>query len=231
MARDIRASSRNWKCGLTKEEQIHLQRTFASLMRKGEEKENPRRVLAFDDDILRFVRWSLTNGYSLRSELELLNPRVCEGLVSRDKYGKDFTHGLLRFDYVGRVEVDETADPSQWITDYDIRWTSHSELRRRPDAVLTPHGRNRLKDHLRGSKRGRKARVRFNGKRWSIAALAKHPLAVVSDKIIRRRIDAGWSVEEAISTPAHLGGRPRKSPPKMTSLKIDAQTARLSRPR
>lgn len=211
MARDIRASSRNWKCGLTKEEQIHLKKTFASLMRKGKEKENPRRVLAFDDDMLRFVRWSLTHGYSLRSELELLNPRVCDGLVSRDKYDKDFARGLLRFDYVGRVEVDETADPSQWITDYDIRWTPHSELRRRPDAVLTPHGRNRFRKLLRGSKRGRKARVRFDGKRWSISALAKHPLAVVTDKIIRRRLDAGWSVEEAISTPARVGGRPRKS--------------------
>lgn len=211
MARDNRALSTNWKRGLSKEEQEHLLKTFKSLMRKGDETHNPRRVLAFDDDLLGYVRWSLTNGYSLRAELELLNPRICEGLVSRDKYDKDWIHGLLRFDYVGRIEFDESADPSLWITDYDVRWTAHSELRHRKDAVLTPYGRSRLDEHIRKTRRRRNAKVRFQGKSWSISALSRLPQAVVSDKIIRKRLNAGWTVEEAITTPVQPGGRPRKS--------------------
>ena len=201
----------SWKRGLTYDERKHLQKSFESLMRKGSEKKNPRRVLKFDGDLEGFALWSLAHGFSLQSELELVNPRIVPHVVSRrvhDKiYGLD---GTCTYERVGRVEYDEDALPESWVTDFDFRWSSHLNLLASQEAVLTPYGEKQLAKRRRRSKRGKPSKHKYNGQVYSLSALARLPEAVVSDKVIKRRLRAGWTASAAITTIAETGGRPKK---------------------
>lgn len=199
-----------WRRRLSKEETRHLEATYKSLMRKGTGKTNPRCVRAFEESINDFARWSLQSGFSLESELELINPRIIECVVARPRSALIWNpDGTAHFEFYSRWFVDDEAPASAWITDYDIRWTSHATLRSRQNVCLTPYGHRRFKNMSRDRRRRKRARVRYKGKRWSLSALASLPEAAVSDKIIRKRLEAGWSVVEAITRPASLGGRPR----------------------
>jgi hypothetical protein len=53
-------------------------------------------------------------------------------------------------------------------------------------------------------KGGQITRITAWGEAKSWNAWANDPRGVVSDKIIKRRIDAGWNPEAAISTPAGM---------------------------
>lgn len=222
---------------LRSEEREHLQRTYRSLTRSQKRgTPNPRYLERFAGNFWAFQEWSLQNGFALGSELVLENPRIVPDTMLRYRWLRAWDEdGRLGFEHemepVHR-DPDERVPSDEWITDYDVRWVPIRELVRANPLPLMPrynrlrvralrramHGE--LKEEERAAKE-LKARRSRRGKRqrlikaWaemkSAAAWAKDSRAAVSDKIISRRIEAGWREEDAICTPqGRPGPKPRK---------------------
>lgn len=204
--------SNAWRNGLSECEREHMIKTWNSLRLPGREKHNRRLVLRFQDSLNEFAWWSLRSGFSLSSEIELINPRVVEHVVFQRRSDLDWSKsGLPQWVFRSPWRYDPDSSEKDWITDYDVVWTPHHRLRARSNAKLTKYGQDRLKATKRGAIRGRKSKIKHKGRWHTLAELARLPEAVVSDKAIAKRLAEGWGVTEAITTPAQVGGRPRKS--------------------
>ena len=211
----------------------HLFKTYRSLVYKDRSNKNPRFIERFQFDFEGFRRWSLENGFGLHKELVLENPRVIPNTCIRKKL---LRHRVFRPDgtsyifyeqvggfYEAADEVFDDVSEDEWVTDYDLRWVPTSELcRMRPCPKLTPYGRARVtmrkaerrkraeamkKSRRRGMKH---ARITAFGEWKTASAWSRDPRAMVSDKVIKRRIACGVPPEEAITAPPDQAGRPRK---------------------
>ena len=203
--------SNAWRNGLSEAENKHMEGTWASLRLPGREKVNRRLVRRFQT-LNEFAWWSIRNGFSLHSEVELINPRIVEHVVVQRRSKIVWLDSVTtKFEYQLPWKHDPESLAHEWITDYDVVWTPHHRLRAKKTRILTPYGEKHLKRTKRGSLRGRCSMVRYRGRKCSVAELARLPEAVVSDKVIAKRLEEGWGVDQAVTTPRGSGGRPRKS--------------------
>lgn len=204
--------SRSWRNGLSEAEREHMIQTWESLRRPGKTKPNRRLVRRFQSSLHEFAWWSLRSGFSLNAEIELINPMIVKFVVVQRRSKLGWLNSVTpRFEYQLPWRFDPDSEPHEWITDFDVVWTPHHRLRAKKTKTLTPYGERRLKSTTNGSLRGRSTKVRYQGRTCSFAELARLPEAVVSDKVIAKRLEEGWGVEEAVTTPRGSGGRPRKS--------------------
>lgn len=204
-------ASNLWRKGLSEAERKHIEGTWASLRLPGREKRNRRLVRRFQN-LNEFAWWSLRSGFSLHSEIELVNPRIVRHVVAQRRSKLVWLDsGTSKFEFQLPWKFDPDSEPHEWITDYDVVWTPHHRLRSKFCPILTPYGAKRLKATKNGILRGRKSKFKYGDGLYSASELARLPEALVSDKVIAKRLAAGWSVTEAITTPAQRGGRPRKS--------------------
>ena len=99
---------------------------------------------------------------------------------------------------------EQSADPSAGVLDYLIRWVPVAQLRRKRGRIATTEtGRRRL------AAARRKCVVAAFGESKSVAAWARDSRCTVSDKILKRRLEAGMDPESAISTAVRsCGSRP-----------------------
>jgi hypothetical protein len=76
-----------------------------------------------------------------------------------------------------------------------MTWTSHKNLnRRKTKPILTSYGKKRLRQH-------QTRLVKAFGETKSVNAWANDSRCVVSDKVIKHRLDNKWKPELAIITP------------------------------
>lgn len=201
-----------WRNGLSEAEREHMIQTWESLRRPGKTRPNRRLVRRFQSSLHEFAWWSVRNGFSLNAEIELINPRIVKCVVVQRRSKLVWLNSVTpRFEYQLPWRFDPDSEPHEWITDFDVVWTPHHRLRAKKTKTLTPYGERRLKSTTSGSLRGRSTKVRYRERICSVAELARLPEAVVSDKVIAKRLEEGWGVDQAVTTPRGSGGRPRKS--------------------
>jgi hypothetical protein len=133
-------------------------------------------------------------GATTRHELEFLGDPV---IVLGKEFIKTWQKNLNRMRFLYSLELRDIEGSGCFYYPIDqIVWASHKNLSRRKTVPnLTTYGMK----HWKG---GQITRITAWGEAKSANAWANDPRGVVSDKIIKRRIDAGWSPEAAISTPA-----------------------------
>lgn len=201
-----------WRNGLSEAEREHMIQTWESLRRPGKTRPNRRLVRRFQSSLHEFAWWSVRNGFSLNAEIELINPRIVKCVVVQRRSKLVWLNSVTpRFEYQLPWRFDPDSESHEWITDFDVVWTPHHRLRAKKTKTLTPYGERRLKSTTSGSLRGRSTKVRYRERICSVAGLARLPEAVVSDKVIAKRLEEGWGVDQAVTTPRGSGGRPRKS--------------------
>lgn len=147
-------------------------------------------------DWKRFASWSKENGFSLDSELELLDQQIIVG--TKRKLDKEVLSTEKGFRTAVHETIVESDVESDWITTIGgIRWTKQDTLARRgKQPVLTPYGMRRL------AKRRKQKKITAFGETKAASDWAKDSRAKVSDKIITERLAKKWTAEEAITTPA-----------------------------
>ena len=184
---------------------LHIQETWTAYIRKQRsEREHQVVPLAFicecngvlTYDTEAFYDHARDQGATTRHELEFVGDPI---FVSGVEFRKIWQKNLKRKRFLCSLNIRE-VEGSGFIY-YPIEqivWISHKNLsRRKYKPNLTSYG---LK-HLRN---GQITRITAWGEAKSANAWANDPRGAVSDKIIKRRIDAGWSPEAAISTPAGM---------------------------
>lgn len=216
-------------------ERDHLWKSYKSLTRCPPRKTcNPRYVTKFVGNARRFEQWSRENGFSIDAELVLVNARVIPDTKLDCRWTKNWVNGTLVLEQEWDVEDDPSLEipPECWITDYDVQWVPLAELVRAKPLPPMPRynlmrvraARKAMREQLRSEVRAAKelkVRRSRKGKRpklitaWgetkSANAWARDTRATVSDKVISRRIAAGWKEEDAIST---ARGKPGPKPGK-----------------
>lgn len=198
---DAQAVADKYRLGLTQKQFEHLRDTFKSLTRftrRGVP--NPRFVRRFVENLKGFATWSLANGFSLESELELVGPFHVPGTRLEVEREREWIDHRLVFDrdYTLWEEGDPGAPeirPEHWITDFtELRWVKRDNLARRNEPYrLTAYGQKRMK--------GRRQRVLLTcfGETKTASSWAKDPRCGVSDKTLIGRKEAGWSDCDAIT--------------------------------
>lgn len=155
-------------------------------------------VVSYDKES--FYQHAFDQGATLQHELEFVgSPVFVPGIEFLKTYQKAYQRNLKRLIFLRTLEIRQIEDSGCWYYPIDqIVWTSHKNLSRRKTVPnLTTYGMK----HWKG---GQITRITAWGERKSANAWANDPRCVVSDKIIKRRINAGWSPEAAISTPAGM---------------------------
>jgi hypothetical protein len=149
-------------------------------------------VVSYDKEA--FYDHAREQGATTRHELEFVGDPV---FVPGKEFIKTWQKNLDRMRFLYSLEFRDIEDSGCFYYPIEqIVWTSHKNLSRRKTVPnLTTYGMK----HLRN---GQITRITAWGERKSANAWANDPRGVVSDKIIKRRIDAGWSPEVSISTPA-----------------------------
>lgn len=199
----------------------HLKATFDSLVRlpaltrknrKGQDVKVPNPIYAHDwrGNWHKFAEWSLRNGFSINSQLELLDLEVIPNKKLVVHRSKKWVEGKLVIKTTPRVV--NSDDATDFIRCYKrLRWVDKRALRsrfkrtarRRPKVeppILTAYGRDQMKKQTKGEK------ILAFGERKTAHAWQDDPRAKVSDKIITGRLNDlkkfDWTPEEAITTPA-----------------------------
>ena len=151
-------------------------------------------VVSYDKEAFYDHAWEL--GATTRHELEFVGDPV---FVAGVEFSKPWQKSLDRMRFLYSLELRDIEDSGCFYYPIEqIVWTSHKNLSRRKTVPnLTTYGMK----HWKG---GQITRVTAWGESKSGNAWANDPRGVVSDKIIKRRINAGWSPEAAISTPAGM---------------------------
>ena len=183
----------------------HIQDTWKAFIRKQRsEREHqiiPRAfigecngVVSYDKEA--FYDFAREQGATTKHELEFVGDPV---FVAGVEFSKTWQKNLDRMRFLYALELRDIEDSGYYYYPIEqIVWTSHKNLSRRKTVPkLTSYGKNHWKN-------GQITRVTAWGELKSTNAWAKDSRALVSDKIIKRRIDAGWSPEAAISTLAGM---------------------------
>lgn len=182
---------------------IHLHNTWKSFIRKQRSERGEQLIpLAFITEFNGTVSYDKEAFYNharkqsatTKHELEFVGmPVFIPGIEFIKTWQKNLD--LLRFMY--SLEFRSVENSGCWY--YPIQqivWTSHKNLsRRKTVSHLTTYGLTHWKSRQIN-------RIKAWDEVMSANAWANDPRGVVSDKIIKRRIDAGWLPERAISTPA-----------------------------
>ena len=143
-----------------------------------------------------FYDHAYDQGTTLQHELEFVGDPV---FVAGVEFSKRWQKNLDRMRFICTLELRSIEDSGCYYYPIEqIVWTSHKNLSRRKTVPnLTTYG-------MKHWMSGQITRITAWGEVKSANAWAKDPRAMVTDKIIKRRIDAGWSPEAAISTPAGM---------------------------
>lgn len=141
-----------------------------------------------------FYDHARVQGATTTHELEFVGSPV---YVPGKEFSKIWQKNLGRRRFIYSLELRSIEDSGCYYYPIEqIVWTSHKNLsRRKTTPNLTTYGMN----HWRN---GRINKITAWGEVKSASGWANDPRGVVSDKIIKRRVDAGWMPEDAISTPA-----------------------------
>ena len=131
---------------------------------------------------------------TLQHELEFVGIPV---FVPGIEFSKRWQKNLERMRFLCSLEIRHIEDSGCWYFPIEqVVWTRHKNLsRRKTTPNLTSYG-------MKHWKSGQITRITAWGEAKSANAWASDPRGVVSNKIIKRRLDTGWSPEAAISTPA-----------------------------
>lgn len=183
----------------------HIQDTWKAFIRKQRsEREHqiiPRAfivecngVVSYDAES--FYDHAREHGATTKHELEFVGDPV---FVAGVEFSKRWQKNLDRMRFLYALELRDIEDSGYYYYPIEqIVWTSHKNLSRRKTIPnLTSYG-------MKHWTSGQITRITAWGEAKSANAWANDPRGVVSDKIIKRRIDAGWSPEAAISTPAGM---------------------------
>ena len=180
----------------------HLHNTWNSVIRKQRSERTEQLIpLAFMMeqngmayyDKEAFYDHAREQGATTRHELEYVGEPV---YVPGKEFIKTWQKNLGRMRFICSLQLRTIEDSGCYYYPIEqIVWTNHKNLSRRKTVPkLTSYGKNHWKN-------GQITRVTAWGEVKSANAWSKDPRGVVSDKIIKRRIDAGWKPEDAISTP------------------------------
>ena len=180
----------------------HIQDTWKAFIRKQRsEREHqiiPRAfivecngVVSYDAES--FYQHAYDQGATTKHELELVGEPV---FVAGVEFAKTWQKNLDRMRFLYALELRDIEGSGYYYYPIDqIVWTSHKNLSRRKTVPnLTTYG-------MKHWMSGQITRITAWGEVKSANAWANDDRAKVSDKIIKRRIDAGWKPEDAISTP------------------------------
>lgn len=186
----------------------HIDDTWKSLIRKQRSEVGcpviPYTFLSFDQGIVRYDKEKYQSfckafGATLNHELEMTgDPIEIDGLEFKKQWHRNNDKVLLQ------LGLDDSVDGQfQYYPVKQMTWTSHKNLtRRKTKPILTAYGVKRI---LRNQTR----RVKAFGEEKSVNAWANDSRCVVSDKVLKKRLDNKWKSETAITTP-----RNQKPPPK-----------------
>lgn len=183
----------------------HIKDTWKALIRKQRsEREHqiiPRAFIVECNGVVSyhaelFYDHAREQGATTKHELEFVGDPV---FVAGVGFAKTWQKNLDRMRFLYALELRDIEDSGYYYYPIEqIVWTSHKNLSRRKTIPnLTTYGMNHWKS-------GQIKRITAWGEVKSASAWANDPRGVVSDKVIKRRIDAGWSPEAAISTPAGM---------------------------
>ena len=189
----------------------HLHKTWLSLIRKQRKEVAiplvPFEFLTFDGDIVQYDRETFLDfcdeaGATVHHELEMVGePVLIDGLEFSKQWHKGDGRYLLQ---LGINANDSTGFLYYPLT--QLAWTHHRNLlRRKTKPHLTSYGHQRL-NSLKHSY------IYAWGEVKSAMAWSKDARAMVSDKTITARINSGWEVEAAITTPKRKQTKTRMKP-------------------
>ena len=204
----------------------HILDTWTSLVYKDRSRLHPRYVVDFVGRYRAFKEWSIESGVTIRHELILTQPRIL--LYSCDERKTEVVWqpnemglSVRRFEKTGGLTISKDADfpVDEWVTDYSVLWVPVDQVAKmRPLPTMVAYSQTRVRRYrntlrakaARKPRRGSTKKLTLDGEMKSISAWSRDPRCPVSDKIIRKRLESGWEVEEAITAPDQKGGRPRK---------------------
>jgi hypothetical protein len=178
----------------------HIDDTWKSLIRKQRTEVDcpviPYTFLSFDQGIVRYDKekyqsFCKASGATINHELEMIGePIEIDGLEFKKQWHKGNGGFLLQ------LGLNDSFDGQFKYYPLDqMRWTSHKNLsRRKTTPILTSYGRNRLANN-------QTHHVKAFGEEKSVNAWANDSRCVVSDKVLKKRLDNKWKPELAITTP------------------------------
>jgi hypothetical protein len=151
-------------------------------------------IVSYDKEL--FYQHAHDQGATLRHELEFVGDPV---FVPDIEFTKRWQKNLERMRFLFSLEIRAIEGSGCYYYPIgQIVWTSHKNLsRRKSKPNLTSYGEKHWKS-------GQINRITAWGEAKSANAWANDSRALVTDKVIKRRIDAGWSPEAAISTPSRV---------------------------
>jgi hypothetical protein len=155
-------------------------------------------VVTYDKES--FYQHAYDQGATLQHELEFVGSPV---FVPGMDFLKTYQKNLERMRFLCSLKIRHIEGSGCWYYPIEqIVWTSHKNLSRRKTMPnLTTHG-------IQHWKSGLITKIKAWGEMKSVNAWSTDRRALVSDKIIKRRIDVGWTPEAAISTPAGMKNHP-----------------------
>jgi len=178
----------------------HIDDTWKSLIRKQRSEVGspviPYTFLSFDQGIVRYDKekyqsFCKASGATLNHELEMMGePIEIDGLTFWKKWHRNNNKVLLELGLSDSIDGQFQYYPLDQMT-----WTSHKNLNRRKNKpILTSYGAKRILSN-------QTLRVKAFGEEKSVNAWANDSRCVVSDKVIKHRLDNKWKPELAIITP------------------------------
>lgn len=187
---------------LSEEEKRDLYSNYLSVARVRRDRACPCDLGSFGA----FLRWSLASGYELGKILVEGAPKGWvehfKPISSSDADERDD----VIYDPIWVVPM--APDESNRFRIPTYRWISARSAAKKKRSSLNAAGARTVAARRTTIHR----EVTAWGETKSLAAWSSDPRASVSDKVIRKRLDAGMSAEEAISAPRLKGGRPPKDP-------------------
>jgi hypothetical protein len=218
----------------------HIFRTWKSLVYKDRSNCNPRYLTEwvpneanYKSIAENFKVWSLENGATLNHEVILKHPRVHLYRIDTRETDRTCVDGspLPVYERTGGLDwamddsfvVDKNIPVERYVTDYDLEWVITSKIAQmRPMPNMVSYSLERVREYRKREQqellppkkvgRGKTEKLTFGGESKSVLHWSKDPRCLVSDKTLQKRIDAKWTVEAALTTPAGGGGRPKKVP-------------------
>jgi len=178
----------------------HIDDTWKSLIRKQRSEVGcpliPYTFLSFDQGIVRYDKEKYQNfckasGATLNHELEMTGePIEIDGLTFWKTWKRNNNKVLLELGLSDSIDGQFQYYPLDQMT-----WTSHKNLnRRKTKLIVTSYGKKRLRNN-------QTRLVKAFGEEKSVNAWANDSRCVVSDKVLKHRLDNKWKPENAIITP------------------------------